>query len=191
MASTAGGSDGLGARPAASTAGGSDGLGALSLAASFAFTRENNMAVIEREASSDLELQLLLLGCIRAYRAEQEQAKAAGLTVSQRVIDEKAEQQRKKRKVGVQEEVVEEISPTETVPRGKGAYAYWAKNFFERALVYIDSDSMPKDFVMTLSFTVCKEIFEFGTQLLLSSCAATHLTSLPRRTSTSSSTFSK
>ena len=141
------------------------------LASTFAFTRENNIATINQVASSDLELQLLLLGCIRAYQAEQEQAKAAGLTVSQRVLllDEKenAEPQRKKRKVGVQEEVVEEISPTETVPRGKNAYANWAKKLFERVLVYIDSDSIPKDFVKTLSLKVCKEIFEFGTYLVL------------------------
>ena len=179
MASTAGGSDGLGARPAAQGAAVPSPANvatpivcqsvppqALLLAATFTFTRANNIAMINQEASSDLELQLLLLGCIRAYKAEQEQAKAAGLTVSQRVI-EKAEQQRKKRKVGVQEEVVEEISPTETVPRGKCAYAHWAKKLFERVLVYIDSDSMPKDFVKTLSVKVCKEIFEFGSYLLL------------------------
>ena len=92
MASTAGCSDGLGVRPAAQGAAASSPanvatpIESMLLASTFAFTRENNIATINQVASSDLELQLLLLGCIRAYQAEQEQAKAAGLTVSQRVI---------------------------------------------------------------------------------------------------------
>ena len=126
----------------------------------FEATRVNNMALISQKSSRNMELQLLLLSVIQTYEAEQKQAKAAGLTVSQHA-QHIAEQAKKKRKV-VEGDLMEEISPTEMLRPGQLTYTRWTKALFQRALVYIDIDAMPPEFVKHLSIEVCKELFEFG-----------------------------
>ena len=134
------------------------------MVAIFNVTSATNMAVINKKATHNVELQLLLMSTISTYEAEQADAKRAGLMVSQHVV----EQARKRRKV-VAEAVVgeEEISPTETLRYGQHVYANWTKNLFVRALTYIDIHSMPPSFVKTLSHQVLKEVFEFGLGLRL------------------------
>ena len=126
----------------------------------FEATRVNNMALISQKSSRNMELQLLLVHVIQTYEAEQKQAKAAGLTVSQHA-QHIAEQAKKKRKV-VEGDLMEEISPTEMLRPGQLTYTRWTKALFQRALMYIDIDAMPPEFVKHLSIEVCKELFEFG-----------------------------
>ena len=86
------------------------------MVATFNVARATNMAMINQKASENVELQLLLLLTISMYEAEQAEAKAAGLMVSQHVV----EQARKKRKVVAEAVVEEEDSSAWPPPRTQG-----------------------------------------------------------------------